>query len=77
MGIREAPFGRLAARYRLLAAKKRFERIEQLLETQWDMALSGKNPAMAIWAGKNYAGQTDRSDVTSAGAPLKIIVEKY
>jgi hypothetical protein len=41
-----------------------------LREKQWRKAENG-NITMLIWLGKQYLGQSDRSDLTSSNAPLQ------
>lgn len=37
---------------------------------QWKLALAG-NPTMLIWLGKQFLGQTDKTDLLSAGRPIR------
>lgn len=65
----------LTRRFGALFAKRRAEKRTELIQKQWDVALAGDR-TMMIWLGKNYAGQTDKADVTSAGEALKVIIER-
>jgi hypothetical protein len=67
----------LERRYAAEIAKGKEEGRAALRRLQWKAANAG-NIAMLIWLGKNHLGQTDRQDVTTAGAGLpqmRVVIE--
>ena len=48
---------------------------QTLRETQWDMAVEGKNVIMAIFLGKQYLGQSDKTDLMGRdGKPFEFTI---
>jgi hypothetical protein len=59
----------LNRRFAAEIAKGRAEGRTSLRRKQWELAMGG-NATMLIFLGKNMLGQTDRTDLTSAGSRL-------
>ena len=79
LGISEDTLSRAALRdhettFAAYCEQKRLAANVRLREMQWEFAAKG-NPALLIFLGKQYLGQMDKVDHTTAGESLKIVNE--
>lgn len=63
LGVNE---GTIRKRFSDLLEKTRAGRRTKLREYQWELAKKG-NPAMLIWLGKQYLGQSDKQETKTDG----------
>ena len=60
----------LSRRFADVIKQGREEGLKSLRRAQYDKAIAG-NPALLIWLGKQYLGQSDRMDVTAKFNPAE------